>query len=128
MKPPRGELIHYIRSNGTDHPERLKVRAPTLGNIPAVLYSLKGGYIADIPIVFAAIDPCLACMDRVILLDVDSGRRRDAMSWKELREYGIRWHANKKGRFVWQELVLCFLKSGGTCLRRGLQCSILLRG
>ena len=93
---PRGELIHYIRSNGSDRPERLKVRAPTLGNIPAVLYSLKGGYIADIPIVFAAIDPCLACMDRVILLDIESGKRKDTMSWEELKEYGIRWYKGKE--------------------------------
>jgi NADH-quinone oxidoreductase subunit D len=89
---PRGELMHYIRSNGTDQPERLKVRAPTLANIPSVIYSLKGGYIADIPIVFAAIDPCLACMDRVILLDIESGKRKDTLSWEELREYGIKWY------------------------------------
>jgi NADH-quinone oxidoreductase subunit D len=92
---PRGELIHYIGSNGTDHPERLKVRAPTLGNIPSVLYSLKGGYIADIPIVFAAIDPCLACMDRVILLDAGTRRGEQQLSWEELREYGISWYANR---------------------------------
>lgn len=94
IEAPRGELIHYIRSNGTDRPERLKVRAPTLANIPSVLYSLRGGYIADIPIVFAAIDPCIACMDRVILLDTNSGKTKRMMTWEELREYGIRWYAN----------------------------------
>jgi Ni,Fe-hydrogenase III large subunit len=94
---PRGELIHYIRSNGTDRPERLKVRTPTLADIPSVLYALRGGYIADIPIVFAAIDPCMACMDRVILLDTNSGKTKRMMTWEELREYGIRWYANKKG-------------------------------
>ena len=94
---PRGELIHYIRSNGSDRPERLKVRTPTLADIPSVLYSLRGGYIADIPIVFAAIDPCMACMDRVILLDNDSGKTKRMTTWEELREYGIRWYANKKG-------------------------------
>jgi len=94
---PRGELIHYIRSNGSDRPERLKVRTPTLADIPSVLYSLRGGYIADIPIVFAAIDPCMACMDRVILLDNDSGKTKRMTTWEELREYGIRWYADKKG-------------------------------
>ena len=91
---PRGELIHYIRSNGTDRPERLKVRTPTLADIPSVLYTLRGGYIADIPIVFAAIDPCMACMDRVILLDTNSGKTKRMMTWEELREYGIKWYAN----------------------------------
>ena len=92
---PRGELIHYIRSNGTDHPERVKIRAPTLANIPSVIHSLKGGYIADIPIVFAAIDPCIACMDRVILLDIEDGKRKDTMNWEELREYSITWYADR---------------------------------
>lgn len=94
---PRGELIHYIRSNGSDRPERLKVRTPTLADIPSVLYSLRGGYIADIPIVFAAIDPCMACMDRVILLDTNNEKTKRMTTWEELREYGIRWYANKKG-------------------------------
>jgi Ni,Fe-hydrogenase III large subunit len=94
---PRGELIHYIRSNGSDRPERLKVRTPTLADIPSVLYSLRGGYIADIPIVFAAIDPCMACMDRVILLDSDNRKVESTMTWEELREYGIRWYANREG-------------------------------
>jgi len=94
---PRGELIHYIKSNGSDRPERLKVRTPTLADIPSVLYSLRGGYIADIPIVFAAIDPCMACMDRVTLLDIGNRKTGNMMTWEELREYGIRWYANKKG-------------------------------
>ena len=95
---PRGELIHYIRSNGTDHPERVKIRAPTLANIPSVIHSLKGGYIADIPIVFAAIDPCLACMDRTILLDIENGKRKDTMRWEELRKYSITWYKGKEIR------------------------------
>ncbi len=77
---PRGELLHYIRSNGTDQPERLKVRAPTLANIPSVVYSLKDGYIADIPIVFAAIDPCMSCMDRLIILDGKNKGKQQVMS------------------------------------------------
>jgi membrane-bound hydrogenase subunit alpha len=92
---PRGEVVHYIRSNGTDRPERLKVRAPTLANIPAVIHSLKGGYIADIPIVFAAIDPCIACMDRVMVVESRRGGRKHAISWQELREYGIKWYADR---------------------------------
>ena len=31
---PRGEDVHYVRGNGTDKPERVKVRAPTLANPP----------------------------------------------------------------------------------------------
>ena len=41
---PRGENLHYIKSNGSDKPERLKVRAPTLANYPATIEMLKNGY------------------------------------------------------------------------------------
>lgn len=92
---PRGEVIHYIRSNGTDRPARLKVRAPTMANFPAVLHSLKGGYIADIPIVLAAIDPCFSCTDRVMIVDSKHSKRKQVMSWEELRQYGIRWYGEK---------------------------------
>lgn len=74
---PRGENIHYIRSAGGDKPERLKVRAPTLGNYPATVEMLKHGFIADIPLIFAAIDPCICCAERaVVLVDAASGVER----------------------------------------------------
>ena len=92
---PRGELLHYIRSNGTDHPERLKIRTPTLANITSVLYCLKGGCIADIPIVFAAIDPCIACMDRVIVLNSGDRKGEQTVSWEELRKHNLRRYADR---------------------------------
>ncbi len=71
---PRGENIHYIRSNGTERPERLKVRAPTLANYPATIEMLKNGFIADIPLIFAAIDPCICCAERTVeLVNARSG-------------------------------------------------------
>jgi len=53
-----------------DKPERLKVRAPTLAN----LLSLCN--IADIPVVIAGIDPCIACAEGVTLVDKDNGEKR----------------------------------------------------
>jgi NADH-quinone oxidoreductase subunit D len=70
---PRGENIHYVRSNGTDKPERLKVRAPTLANYPATIEMLKNGYVADIPLVFAAIDPCICCAERFVEITDNTG-------------------------------------------------------
>jgi len=71
---PRGENIHYIKANGTDKPERVKVRAPTLGNYAATVVMLRNGFIADIPLIFAAIDPCICCAERVVeLVDARSG-------------------------------------------------------
>lgn len=74
---PRGENLHYIKSNGSDKPERLKVRAPTLANYAATVEMLKKGFIADIPLIFAAIDPCICCAERTVeLVDGRSGEER----------------------------------------------------
>ncbi|MBN2206986.1 MAG: nickel-dependent hydrogenase large subunit [Candidatus Aminicenantes bacterium] len=100
---PRGENIHYIKSNGTDKPERLKVRAPTLGNYAATIAMLKKGFIADIPLIFAAIDPCICCAERSVeLVDSRSGRP-SVVRWSELRRMAGRRAArdSKKRNVEW---------------------------
>jgi NADH-quinone oxidoreductase subunit D len=82
---PRGENIHYAVSNGSDKPERLKVRAPTLANYPATTIMLSSGFIADIPLIFAAIDPCVCCAERtVVTVDARSGEEK-TLRFDELR-------------------------------------------
>jgi len=91
---PRGEDVHYVRGNGTERPERVKVRAPTLANVQAVGHMLKDGYLADMPIVVAAIDPCFSCTDRMI--SVTDGRSRPGvMTWEQARTHGIEWHRQR---------------------------------
>ncbi|HVQ01307.1 MAG TPA: nickel-dependent hydrogenase large subunit [Candidatus Thermoplasmatota archaeon] len=92
---PRGEDIHYLRANGTEKPERYKVRTPTMANLPAIAEMLRGSYLADVPIVIAAIDPCMGCMDRVLLLKEGSSSPGDLIPWERLRAYGIRWYAER---------------------------------
>ena len=92
---PRGEDVHYVRGNGTERPERVKVRAPTLANTQAVAKMLEDGYLADLPIVIAAIDPCFSCTDRMIgIKDGGRGERR-IMSWDELSRYGVDFYRRK---------------------------------
>lgn len=100
---PRGENIHYIKSNGTDKPERLKVRAPTLGNYAATIAMLKNGFIADIPLIFAAIDPCICCAERAVtLVDSRSGAER-VVRFSNLRAQalGRRPSDSQKRNAVW---------------------------
>jgi membrane-bound hydrogenase subunit alpha len=92
---PRGEDVHYVRANGTDKPERVKVRAPTMANAAAVAHMLKGGYLADVPIVIAAIDPCFSCTDRTILIQNNKSGDETSMDWNTLRDYSIRWHKER---------------------------------
>jgi formate hydrogenlyase subunit 5 len=64
VEAPRGELFYYLKSNGTAHPERVKVRTPTFANIPAFLATAIGSNIADVPPNFVSLDPCFSCTDR----------------------------------------------------------------
>ncbi|MGQ9543898.1 MAG: hydrogenase large subunit [Candidatus Bathyarchaeia archaeon] len=65
----RGELVYYIRSNGTNFPERVKIRTPSVVNNNSILPMVVGETIADVPIILASIDPCFSCTDRVTVLD-----------------------------------------------------------
>ncbi|MEM2455417.1 MAG: hypothetical protein QXN21_05700, partial [Candidatus Bathyarchaeia archaeon] len=73
---PRGELIYYIRSNGTNIPERVKVRTPSYANNFAILEMLRGELLENARAVIESIDPCFACTDRVTVVDVKTGKRR----------------------------------------------------
>ena len=75
VEAPRGELVHYVKGNGTAYPERVKIRSPTLANIISFREMIKGCYVADIPAVLASLDPCFSCTDRMAFIDVNSGRR-----------------------------------------------------
>ena len=61
---PRGEVFYYLRSDGTDKPARLKVRTPTLSALSMLPEQLAAIQVADIPVVLAGVDLCIACADR----------------------------------------------------------------
>ncbi len=73
---PRGELIYYIRSNGTNIPERVKVRTPSFANNFTILEMLRGEKLENARIIIESIDPCFACTDRVTIVDLKTGKRR----------------------------------------------------
>ncbi|NLE44035.1 MAG: NADH dehydrogenase subunit [Chloroflexi bacterium] len=61
---PRGEVIYYIRSDGSERPARVKVRTPTLPCLMALPDQLRGVHTADVPTVLSGVDLCIACADR----------------------------------------------------------------
>ncbi|MFW6135392.1 MAG: nickel-dependent hydrogenase large subunit [Chloroflexota bacterium] len=61
---PRGEVIYYIRSDGSDKPARIKIRTPTLPALSLVREQLRDINVADVPAVLSGIDLCIACADR----------------------------------------------------------------
>src|SRR5690606_25842939 len=94
---PRGEDVHFVRSNGTDKPERVRVRAPTMANLEAATESVIGSYVADIPIAIASIDPCFSCTDRMAIVLRDPKRGTEVTTWEQLRRRGIEWYGKNKG-------------------------------
>jgi NADH-quinone oxidoreductase subunit D len=90
VEAPRGELFYFIKSNGGEKPERVKVRTPSLCNWGSVMQVAVGHKLADMPMILAGIDPCFSCNDRMIQL-----KRKDSqqwMSWEDLRQYGIEYY------------------------------------
>jgi Ni,Fe-hydrogenase III large subunit len=61
---PRGELVYYIRSDGSDRPARIKIRTPTLTTLITLPDQLRDIHTADVPTVLAGVDLCIACADR----------------------------------------------------------------
>jgi len=61
---PRGELVHYIKGNGTKFLIRSRIRTPTLTNIPPLVRMLQGCELADVPVIVLSIDPCISCTER----------------------------------------------------------------
>jgi membrane-bound hydrogenase subunit alpha len=73
---PRGEVLHYVRSNGGNMPMRHKVRAPSFNNILTNELSVLGSTVADAGLITAAVDPCYSCTERVGIVDRRDGTRR----------------------------------------------------
>jgi len=61
---PRGEVIHYVKGDGTRYLRRYRVRTPTFANIPALVKMLQGCDLADVPVLVLTIDPCISCTER----------------------------------------------------------------
>lgn len=83
---PRGEVSHYDILDNREGPVCIKVKAPTYINAMSWVPMFKGTEIADIPIVMASIDPCVACADRMSI--VKKGER-SLVDYRELRRMSI---------------------------------------
>jgi Ni,Fe-hydrogenase III large subunit len=64
VEAPRGELVYFVESNGTNIPERVKIRTPTFANVYFLTKALEGEQVDDARPIIESIDPCLSCTDR----------------------------------------------------------------
>lgn len=65
---PRGEVFHYVRSDGTNRPVRHKIRAPSYMNVPTNEKSTLEQTVSDAAICLAAVDPCYCCTERISVI------------------------------------------------------------
>jgi len=96
---PRGELVHYVRLQaGQETLTTWKIRAPTYANLVSIPTILIGGQIADVPIAFASIDPCISCTNRAIVVDTKT-KRKSVLTDKELHELSVEKTRRLKAKF-----------------------------
>ena len=62
---PRGEVFHFVKTDGSNYPVRHKIRAPSYVNIATFRKSCVGQTISDATISLAAVDPCYCCTERM---------------------------------------------------------------
>ncbi|MBI3322244.1 MAG: NADH-quinone oxidoreductase subunit D [Candidatus Omnitrophica bacterium] len=64
VENPKGELGFYVVSDGSDHPYRYHVRAPSFINLTALERMCKGHLVADVVAILGSIDIVLGETDR----------------------------------------------------------------
>jgi NADH-quinone oxidoreductase subunit D len=73
---PRGEVFHFVVSDGSNSPARHKIRAPSYVNIATFKKSCVGQTISDATLSLAAVDPCYCCTERLaVVYDIRSGEK-----------------------------------------------------
>jgi NADH-quinone oxidoreductase subunit D len=64
VESPKGELGYYIQSDGTGHPWRLKIKAPSFTNLQVLEDILDGEMVADTVVIIGGVDPVLGEADK----------------------------------------------------------------
>lgn len=64
VESARGELGHYLISDGSNKPYRLRVRSPSFPHIAILQDVLPGHLLSDVIVAIASVDPILGDVDR----------------------------------------------------------------
>lgn len=75
VEAQRGELTYYVMSRGGSSPYRVKIRTPSFINVVHSYVLYPGHTIADLPVIFGSLDPCVSCMERVYVTDLKLGSK-----------------------------------------------------
>ncbi len=61
---PRGELIYYLKTDGSQKPIRMRWKVPTYTNWEALKVMILGDKVENVTIILNSIDPCISCTER----------------------------------------------------------------
>lgn len=64
VESARGELGHYLVSDGSHRPYRLRVRSPSFPHVQVLKQVLPGYLLSDVVVAIASVDPILGDVDR----------------------------------------------------------------
>jgi NADH-quinone oxidoreductase subunit D len=64
IEAPKGELGFFIKSNGTDKPERVKMKSPSFINLQSLERMCKGNLFSDIVSILGSLDIVLGEIDK----------------------------------------------------------------
>lgn len=64
VESARGELGHYLTSDGSNRPYRLRVRSPSFPHVEVLKEVLPGHVLSDVVVAIASVDPILGDVDR----------------------------------------------------------------
>ncbi len=64
VENPRGELGCYLVSDGSSHPVRMHIRAPSFVNLQTLPHLMQGSLIADTVAIVSSVDPIMGDVDR----------------------------------------------------------------
>jgi Ni,Fe-hydrogenase III large subunit len=64
IESPRGEAVHWLRTDAGGHVERYHLRSPSYHNWPAVALAAETAIVPDFPLVNKSFELCYSCTDR----------------------------------------------------------------
>ncbi|MDR1048500.1 MAG: nickel-dependent hydrogenase large subunit [Synergistaceae bacterium] len=70
LEAPRGDDTHIVAlKKGEENVFWWKVRAPTYANAVSWPLMFRGNELADAPLIINSIDPCISCMERMLVVN-----------------------------------------------------------
>jgi Ni,Fe-hydrogenase III large subunit/Ni,Fe-hydrogenase III component G len=64
IESPRGEAVHWLRTDANGRVERYHLRSPSYHNWPAVALAAETAIVPDFPLVNKSFELCYSCTDR----------------------------------------------------------------